>query len=77
MEAHYIPPPKQSVAGGGARNNRDWAQSNDDASNPSAEASHDPAPTRHEPETAEQRVWEKSKYESQDPWRSKKGDRLS
>ncbi|EKG18953.1 hypothetical protein MPH_03769 [Macrophomina phaseolina MS6] len=45
--------------------------------NPSQEASQDPAPTRHAPETAGQQVWEKSKYEASEPFRSKKGDRFS
>lgn len=45
--------------------------------NPSHEASQDPAPTRHAPETAGQQVWEKSKYEASEPFRSRKGDRFS
>ncbi|KAF4314053.1 hypothetical protein GTA08_BOTSDO01238 [Botryosphaeria dothidea] len=45
--------------------------------NPSQEASQDPAPTRHAPETAGQQVWEKSKYEASEPFRSRKGDRFS
>ncbi|RDW95134.1 hypothetical protein BP5796_00897 [Coleophoma crateriformis] len=37
----------------------------------------DPAPTRHAPNTEGQRVAEKSKYEASEPYRAKKGDRLS
>ena len=49
----------------------------DNSSNPSREASNDPAPTRHAPETAGQQVVEKSKYEASEPYRSRRGDRLS
>lgn len=59
------------------RQNVDWHQAADDASNPSQEASHDPAPTRHEPVEERQRVVEKSKYEASDVYRSRKGDRFS
>ncbi|PWY79646.1 hypothetical protein BO70DRAFT_362812 [Aspergillus heteromorphus CBS 117.55] len=48
----------------------------DDVASPSAEASHDPAPTRHEPETEAERVLEKSKYESTQPFRPPPGNRL-
>lgn len=44
---------------------------------PSREASADPAPTRHAPETEGQRVAEKSKYESSQPYKAPKGDRFS
>ncbi|KAH8159581.1 hypothetical protein CIB48_g8663 [Xylaria polymorpha] len=37
---------------------------NDFTGSPSREASSDPAPTRHAPATEDQRVFEKSKYES-------------
>jgi hypothetical protein len=37
----------------------------------------DPAPTRHAPATEGQRVREKSKYETSEPFRAKKGDRFS
>ena len=50
----------------------------DNVGNPSKEVSAaDPAPTRHAPETEGQRVEEKSKYEANEVWRSKKGDRFS
>lgn len=55
----------------------DWHQASDNASDPSQEANHDPAPTRHAPEDEQQRVKEKSKYESLEPFRSRKGDRFS
>ena len=45
--------------------------------NPSMQASQDPAPTRHAPEHEGQRVGEKSKYEANEPYRSRKGDRFS
>ncbi|GAW16853.1 hypothetical protein ANO14919_062960 [Xylariales sp. No.14919] len=51
--------------------------SNDFAGSPSREASSDPAPTRHAPTTEDQRVFEKSKYESSVPFQSPKGDRFS
>lgn len=44
---------------------------------PSTEASHDPAPTRHEPDSDAERVLEKSKYETTQPFRPPKGNRLS
>jgi hypothetical protein len=48
-----------------------------DAGGPSQEAEHDPAPTRHSRVDASQRVEEKGKYEASEPYRSKKGNRLS
>ncbi|CAN9097687.1 unnamed protein product [Alternaria alternata] len=45
--------------------------------NPSLQASQDPAPTRHAPESEGQRVGEKSKYEANEVYRSRKGDRFS
>ncbi|KAI0543312.1 hypothetical protein F4679DRAFT_569206 [Xylaria curta] len=50
---------------------------NDYTGSPSQEASSDPAPTRHAPATEDQRVFEKSKYESSTPFKSPKGDRFS
>ena len=49
----------------------------DTVGSPSQESSSDPAPTRHAPETENQRILEKSKYESSVPYRSTKGDRFS
>lgn len=50
----------------------------DHSGSPSQEAtSLDPAPTRHAPETEGQRVREKSKYETAEPFRATKGDRFS
>lgn len=51
--------------------------STDTTGSPSQEASADPAPTRHAPESEGQRVQEKSKYETTQPFRSRKGDRFS
>ncbi|ODA79166.1 hypothetical protein RJ55_04758 [Drechmeria coniospora] len=49
----------------------------DTVGSPSQEATNDPAPTSHAPATESQRVTEKSKYESNEPYRSPKGDRFS
>ncbi|KXJ92930.1 hypothetical protein Micbo1qcDRAFT_203093 [Microdochium bolleyi] len=49
----------------------------DPSGSPSQEASADPAPTGHAPSTEQERVFEKSKYESSKPFRSPKGDRFS
>ncbi|KAJ5165512.1 uncharacterized protein N7500_007342 [Penicillium coprophilum] len=49
----------------------------DDAASPSLEASHDPAPTRHEPLTEAERVLEKGKYETAQPYRPPSGNRFS
>jgi len=45
--------------------------------NPSSEASSDPAPTRHVPQTEQENVHGKSKYEATAVYRSPKGDRFS
>lgn len=44
---------------------------------PSSQASQDPAATRHEPETEAERVLEKSKYETAQPFRPPRGNRFS
>lgn len=49
----------------------------DHSASPSQESTLDPAPTSHAPDTEGQRLREKSKYESSEPFRSKKGDRFS
>ncbi|CAL3973172.1 hypothetical protein PZA11_005478 [Diplocarpon coronariae] len=49
----------------------------DHSGSPSSEATLDPAPTRHAPDSEGQRVQEKSKYETSQPFRSRKGDRFS
>lgn len=53
-----------------------WA-ARDDVASPSTEAGQDPAPTRHEPETDEEKLLEKSKYEAAQPFRPPRGNRLS
>ncbi|KAI0185072.1 hypothetical protein EV127DRAFT_442627 [Xylaria flabelliformis] len=58
-------------------NNNNAPVNNDYTGSPSQEASSDPAPTRHAPATEDQRVFEKSKYESSTPFKSPKGDRFS
>jgi hypothetical protein len=49
----------------------------EEGGNPSMQASQDPAPTRHAPESEGQQVGEKSKYEANAVYRSRKGDRFS
>jgi hypothetical protein len=49
----------------------------DDVASPSIEASHDPAPTRHEPLTEADRLLEKGKYETAQPYRPPSGNRFS
>jgi len=49
----------------------------DHAGDPSSEASEDVAAVGHAPETTEQKIRERSKYEAAEPYRSKKGDRFS
>lgn len=49
----------------------------DHAGSPSSEASEDVAAVGHAPETTEQKIRERSKYEAAEPYRSKKGDRFS
>ncbi|KAL4788517.1 hypothetical protein BJX76DRAFT_353267 [Aspergillus varians] len=53
-----------------------FQNASDDVASPSDEAGHDPAPTRHEPETEEDRVTEKGKYEAARPFRPPPGNRL-
>ncbi|KAI1342219.1 hypothetical protein F5Y15DRAFT_334795 [Xylariaceae sp. FL0016] len=67
-----------SAATSSASGNGNGAAPRDDTvGSPSQEANSDPAPTRHAPATEGQRVVEKSKYESSQPFRSPKGDRFS
>jgi len=49
----------------------------DHAGSPSSEISEDAAPVGHAPVDVDQRIQEKSKYEAAEPYRSKKGNRLS
>ena len=49
----------------------------DHAGSPSSEISEDAAPVGHAPVDNEQRIRARSKYEAADPFKSKKGDRLS
>lgn len=49
----------------------------DDVASPSREAGQDPAPTRHEPETDDEGLLEKSKYEATQPFRPPRGNRFS
>lgn len=49
----------------------------DDVASPSSEAGQDPAPTRHEPETEEEKLLEKSKYEAAQTFRPPPGNRFS
>jgi len=70
-------PISSATMGGSAPNNNGGPVRTDTAGSPSQESSSDPAPTRHAPTTEGQRVFEKSKYESDTPFRSTKGDRFS
>lgn len=54
-----------------------FQNASDDAASPSVEASHDPAATRHEPLTETDRVLEKGKYETAQPYRPPSGNRFS
>ena len=63
-------------ASSGAKTNGGPARA-DSTGSPSQEATLDPAPTRHAPQTEGERVREKSKYETSEPFRAKKGDRFS
>lgn len=67
-------PGSSSTMGAGAR--KDNEPNTDPVGSPGREQV-EPAPTRHAPTTEEDRVLEKSKYESSTPFRSKKGDRFS
>ncbi|KAH9909875.1 hypothetical protein F4778DRAFT_22496 [Xylariomycetidae sp. FL2044] len=69
--------PGSAATMGGSTNGNGTEPRTDTAGSPSQEASDDPAPTRHAPATEGQRVVEKSKYESSQPFKSPKGDRFS
>ncbi|KAL7945413.1 hypothetical protein V8C42DRAFT_56617 [Trichoderma barbatum] len=66
-----------AIASAGAGTNNGGPARTDNAGSPSQEANNDPAATRHAPATESQRVAEKSKYESDTPYRARKGDRFS
>ncbi|PKK47555.1 hypothetical protein CI102_8895 [Trichoderma harzianum] len=66
-----------AVASGSAATSNGGPARTDNAGSPSQEASSDPAATRHAPATESERVTEKSKYESDTPYRARKGDRFS
>lgn len=51
--------------------------SRDNVGSPSTEATTDPAATRHEPDTDQDRLWEKSKYEAAETFRPPRGNRFS
>jgi hypothetical protein len=53
------------------------AGSRDNVGSPSTEATTDPAATRHEPDTDQDRLWEKSKYEAAETFRPPRGNRFS
>ena len=71
------PSNSSSMGGPVKRNGNGGPPRADHSGSPSQEATVDPAPTRHAPDSEGQRVREKSKYETSDPFRSKKGDRFS
>ena len=71
-------PTTSSAMGGSAAKSTNGGPARADSSgSPSQEATLDPAPTRHAPESEGQRVREKSKYETAEPFKAKKGDRFS
>ncbi|KAH0614632.1 uncharacterized protein H6S33_000268 [Morchella sextelata] len=49
----------------------------DNAGSPARETAGDPAATRHEPQTEEQALSEKGKYEARITYQSRRGDRFS
>jgi hypothetical protein len=74
-------PGTSSAMGGSAGSSKKASNrapvNHDTTGSPSQEATADPAPTRHAPHTESQRVVEKSKYETSEPFRARKGDRFS
>jgi hypothetical protein len=70
-------PSKSTTSSSGGLAKNGGAPRSDHSGSPSQEATIDPAPTRHAPHTEGQRIREKSKYETSEPFRAKKGDRFS
>lgn len=68
-------PGSSSAMGAGARNGS--GEPNMDPVGSPTREQYDPAPTRHAPTTENEQTFEKSKYETSTPFRSKKGDRFS
>lgn len=71
------PGSSSAMGGGAAVGARTGAEPNTDPVGSPSREQIEPAPTRHAPTTEQDRVMEKSKYESSTPFRSKKGDRFS
>lgn len=69
--------PVSSSTMSGGRKPADLKEPNTDPVGSPGREQYDPAPTRHAPTSEGERVFEKSKYESSTPFRSKKGDRFS
>lgn len=85
-EAQYAKPaastegyamPKKAPRGTMSENVAVKVKGLDHAGDPSSEASEDVAAVGHAPETTDQKIRERSKYEAAEPYRSKKGDRFS
>jgi hypothetical protein len=78
---NYAPPTSKSKSQPSAQPKTASSSTNtkglDHAGSPSSEISEDAAPVGHAPVDGEQRMREKSKYEAAEPYRSRKGDRLS
>ena len=73
-----VRPLHAAPTGGGHAGAGAGAPARDDSTgSPSQELGGDPAPTRHAPTTEQQRVSEKSKFEPETPYKSRKGDRFS
>lgn len=68
-------PGSSSAMGAGTRNSS--GEPNMDPVGSPTREQYDPAPTRHAPTTDKEQTFEKSKYETSTPFRSKKGDRFS
>ncbi|TVY35271.1 hypothetical protein LSUB1_G005712, partial [Lachnellula subtilissima] len=71
------PTTSSAMGGSVAKSTNGGPPRSDSSGSPSQEATLDPAPTRHAPESEGQRVMEKSKYETAQPFRATKGDRFS
>ena len=70
------PSPKTNVKSKSPTDPASGTKGLDHAGSPSSEISEDAAPVGHAPVSQDQKITQKSKYEGE-PFRSKKGDRLS
>ncbi|KIX09820.1 uncharacterized protein Z518_00901 [Rhinocladiella mackenziei CBS 650.93] len=77
LEAAEYNEPSATKSKAKAKSQTNSSKDFDHVGSPSSEISEDVAPVGHAPVDQEQRVREKSKYEAAEPFKSKKGDRLS